>query len=224
LLLAVILLVLACRRPDYFPLKENQEWWYAATAYEVVGLDTSQTGSPAYAIAVVGSAVEPGLGKVFEVSVRRDGESHLSFLFRKTRTAVFVLPTSHLDEFGPTAGWVKLLELPLREGAFWYGDREQSLSAEAIALETVETSAGSFRNCFRIRIHAPVPYLIDLWLAPDKGIVRWRRRFSASRFEVAEQILSQHASRAARTQFLEPRAFNFSSVSSPGRSLSHEND
>ena len=119
----------------------------------------------------------------------RDEESYLSFFFRKTRDAVFVLPASHLDGLGPTSGWMKLLELPLREGAFWYGDEARSLSFEVIAVETMETPAGSFRNCFRIWIHSPEPYLIDVWLAPDVGIVRWHRRLSASRFEVAERIL-----------------------------------
>lgn len=188
MLLLAAVAVIPCRKPDYFPLRENQQWRYAATESEVVESDTSEAGNLTYAIAVVGSAVEPGLGKVSQVRIRRDGEPYLSFSFRKTATAVFVLPTSRLDGLEPTSGWVKLLGLPLREGAFWYGDQEQSLSVEVVALETVETPAGSFRDCFRIRIHAPVPFLIDLWFAPDVGIIRWHRRFSASRFEVAEQI------------------------------------
>jgi len=180
---------LACRKPDYFPLKDSQEWRYAATGYEILEADTLETESRTYAIAVTGSAVEPGLGKTYEVRIMRDEESYLSFFFRKTRDAVFVLPTSHLDGLGPTSGWMKLLELPLREGAFWYGDEARSLSFEVIAVETMETPAGSFRNCFRIRIHSPEPYLMDVWLAPDVGIVRWHHRLSASRFEVAERIL-----------------------------------
>ena len=188
-MIAVILLVLACRRSDYFPLKDNQEWRYAVTAYEVVEPDTNEVGSLTYAITVTGSAVEPGLGRIYEVRITRDEEPYLSFFFRKTGNAVFVLPTSQLDGLGPTSNWVKLLELPLREDAFWYGDQEHSLPFEVTALETMEASARCLRNCFRIRIHAPVLYLIDLWLAPDVGIIRWHRRFSASRFEVAERIL-----------------------------------
>ena len=188
-MIAVTLLVLACRRPDYFPLKDNQEWRYAATAYEIDEPDTNEAGSLTYAIAVTGSAVEPELGRICEVRITRDEEPYLSFFFRKTGNAVFVLPTSHLDGLGPTSSWVKLLELPLREGAFWYGDQEHSLSFEVVALETGETPAGSFQDGFRVRIHAPVPYLIDFWLAPHVGIIRWHRRFSASRFEVAERIL-----------------------------------
>jgi len=188
-MISVTLLVLACRRPDYFPLQDNHEWRYAATAYEVVEPDTNEAESRTYAIAVTGSAVEPGLGRAYEVRITRDEEPYLSFFFRKTRDAVFVLPTSHLDGLEPTSGWVKLLELPLRDGAFWYGNEERSLSFEVVAVETVKTPAGGFRNCFRIRIHAPVPYLIDFRLAPDVGIIRWHRRFSASRFEVAERIL-----------------------------------
>ncbi len=223
-MIAVIMLALACRRPDYFPLKDNQQWLYAATAYEVGEPDNNEVGSLAYAIAVTGSAVEPGLGKIYEVRITRDEEPHLSFYFRKTGTTVFVLPTSHPDGLGPTSGWVKLLEPPLRTGAFWYGDQEHSVSFEVIALESVDTPAGSFRSCFRIRIHAPVPYLIDLWLAPDMGIIRWHRRFSASRFEVAERILHHSASSADRTRPLPPRALSFSSLSPRGRTLSHEND
>jgi hypothetical protein len=102
---------------------------------------------------------------------------------------VFALPASHLDGLEPTSGWAKLLELPLRAGAFWYGDEEHSVSLEVMAAETVETPLGRFRGCFRIRIHASEPYLVDVWLAPDVGIVRWNRRFSASRFEVAERTL-----------------------------------
>lgn len=102
---------------------------------------------------------------------------------------MFALPASHLDGLEPTSGWAKLLELPLRAGAFWYGDEEHSVSLEVMAAETVETPLGRFRGCFRIRIHASEPYLVDVWLAPDVGIVRWNRRFSASRFEVAERTL-----------------------------------
>ena len=112
----------------------------------------------------------------------------MSFFFRKTRDAVFVLPASHLDGLELTSGWVKLLELPLREGGFWYGDAENSASFEVMARETVETPLGRFRDCFRIRIHAPEPYLMDVWLAPDAGIVRWLRRFSGTRFEVSELV------------------------------------
>ena len=113
----------------------------------------------------------------------------MSFFFRKTRDAVFVLPASHLDGLEPTSGWVKLLELPLREGAFWYGDEEHLVSFEVMARETVELTMGRFRDCFRIRIHAPEPYLMDVWLAPDAGVIRWSRRFSSSRFEIAERTL-----------------------------------
>jgi hypothetical protein len=180
---------LAYRKPDYFPLTDNQEWRYAATEYEVVLPDTTAAESRAYAIAVTGSAVQPGLGKVYEVHITRDEEPPLSFYFRKTRNAVLVLPASHLDGLDSTSGWVKLLELPLREGAFWYSDAEHSVAFDVIARGDIETPAGLFRNCFRIRIHAPEPHLMDLWLAPDAGIVRWNRRFPVSRFEVAERIL-----------------------------------
>jgi hypothetical protein len=179
---------LACRKPDYFPLREKQELRYAATDYRSATSDTVETGASAYVIAVTGSTPEPGIGRVFAVRISRNGERYLSFLFRKTRDAVFVLPASHLDGLEPTSGWVKLLELPLREGGFWYGDAEHSASFEVMAHETVETPAGGFRDCLRIRIHAPQPYLMDVWLAPDAGIVRWLRRFSASRFEVSELV------------------------------------
>jgi hypothetical protein len=187
LLLAAVA-VISCRKPDYFPLKDSQEWWYAATEYEISPPDTTTTDGRIYAIAVTGSAAEPGLGKVYEVRITRDEEPHLSFYFRKTRSAVFVLPASHLDGLEPTPDWVKLLELPLREGGFWYGDAERSVSFEVMARETVETPMGRFRGCFRIRIHAPQPYLIDVWIAPDAGIIRWNRRFSSTRFEVVERI------------------------------------
>jgi hypothetical protein len=187
--IAVILLAFACRRPDYFPLKDKQEWRYAATMYEVVGPDTIEAGNLSYAIAVTGSAVEPGLGRTSEVRITRNEEPHLSFFFRKTRDAVFVLPASHLDGLEPTSGWLKLLELPLCEGAFWYGDAEHSVSCEVMVRADMETPAGRFRNCSRVTVHAAMPYLIDFWLAPDVGIISWRRRFSASRFEIAERLL-----------------------------------
>ncbi len=179
---------LACRQPDYFPLRENQQWRYVASGYETVLLDTTEARGRTYAIAVTGSAAEPGLGRVCEMHITRDEEPYMSFFFRKTRNAVFVLLASHLDGLEPTSGWVKLLELPLREGGFWYGDAEHSVSFEVMARETVETPMGRFRDCFRIRIHAPEPYLMDVWLAPDAGIVRWLRRFSGTRFEVSELV------------------------------------
>jgi hypothetical protein len=182
------LVVLSCRKPDYFPLKQNQEWRYTATEYEVAPSDTTVTGNRTYAVTVTGSAVEPGIGKVYEVRITRDEEPYLSFFFRKARNAVFVLPASHLDGLEPTSGWVKLLELPLRAGAFWYGDEERSVSFEVMARETVETTMGRFRDCFRIRIHAPEPYLMDVWLAPDAGIIRWQRTFSAVRSEKSVRI------------------------------------
>ena len=187
-LIAFVVLVLACRKPDYFPLKDNQEWRYAATEYEAAPPDTTVTGTRAYAIAVTGSAVEPGLGRIYDVRMTRDEEPYLSFFFRKTRNAVSVLPASHLDGLEPTSGWVKLLELPLREGAFWYGDEERSVSFEVLAREPVETPSGRFHDCFRIRIHAPEPYLMDVWLAPDVGIIRWRRAFSSVRSENAVRV------------------------------------
>jgi hypothetical protein len=189
---ALILLLgvaaLSCRKQDYFPLRDNQVWRYAAREYGVVPPDATGAEARTYAIAVTGSAVQPGLGRVYEVHVTRDEEPYMSFFFRKTRDAVFVLPASHLDGLEPTSGWVKLLELPLREGAFWYGDAEHSVSFEVMARGSVETPAGRFRDCFRIRIHAPAPYLMDVWLAPDVGIVGWTRNFSAERFESSERI------------------------------------
>jgi hypothetical protein len=186
--IAIIPLILACRRPDYFPLKVNEEWRYAATEYEVVPPETTETETRTYTIAVTASAVEPGLGLVYEVRITHNEEPYLVFSFRKTRNAVFVLPTSHLGGIEPNSGWLKLLELPLRESAFWYGDAEHSVSFEAMARADTETPAGRFRDCFRVRVHAAEPYLIDFWLAPDAGIIRWHRRFSSSRFENADRI------------------------------------
>jgi len=178
---------LSCRKPDYFPLKEHQQWHFAATEYAVVPPDTAETEVRTYVIAVTGSAIEPGVGRVYEVRLTRGGEPYLSFFFGKTRDAVYVLPASHLDGLEPTSGWLRLLELPLRAGALWYGDRERSASFEVMTREEIETPLGTSRDCFRIRIHAPQPYLMDVWLAPNAGVVRWVRRFSPARFEVAER-------------------------------------
>jgi hypothetical protein len=184
-LFAVLVLVAACRRPDYFPLSDGRAWRYAATGYEVTGTDTVETDSLTYAIMVAGSGTEAGLGRVYEVRVTRDDEPYLSFFFRKTRNAVLVLPSTHLDGLEPTPGWVRLFELPLRKAAFWYGDAEHSTSFEVTAREDIAVPVGVFRNCFRVRVHAPEPYVIDFWLAPNMGIVQWQRRFSKSRFENA---------------------------------------
>jgi hypothetical protein len=182
------LAALSCRKPDYFPLKDNQVWRFAATEPEVLQSEAIETEGSAYAIAVTGSAVEPGLGRIYEVRITRDEEPYMSFFFRKTRKAVFVLPASHLDGLEPTSGWVKFLELPLHEGAFWYGDAERSVSFDVLAREDVEVPAGRFRNCVRIRVHAPAPYRFTLWLAPDAGIIRWTRTFSFDRSETSERI------------------------------------
>ncbi len=99
------------------------------------------------------------------------------------------MPTSHPGRLEPTSGWLKLLELPPRESAFWYGDAEHSVSFEVMARVDMETPAGHFRNCFLVRVHAAEPYLIDFWLAPNMGIIHWHRHLSAARFEVAERIL-----------------------------------
>jgi hypothetical protein len=187
-LLLVAVAALDCHKPDYFPLKDNQVWRYAATGCEVRKAHTIEAESLTYAIAVTGSAVEPGLGRVYEVRITRDDEPCMSLFFRKTRDALFVLPASHLDGFEPTSGWVKLLELPLREGTFWYGDAEHSVSFEVTARDSVEVPAGRFRDCFRIRVHAPNPYVTDLWLAPDAGIIRWQRTLSAVRSENSVRI------------------------------------
>jgi hypothetical protein len=177
-----------CTKPDYFPLTEKQEWRYTAGECRTTTPDTVTAGTRTYVIAVTGSALEPGLGRTFEVRITRDEEPYLSFYFRKTRNAVFVLPASHLDGLEPAAGWLKLLKLPLRDGAFWYGDDEHSVSFEVMERGPIDTPAGTYRDCFRIRIHAPEPHLMDVWLAPDAGIVRWLRRFSATRFEISELV------------------------------------
>lgn len=179
------LAAIACRKSDYFPLDDGRTWRYAAAGYEVVGTDTIVTENRTYAIVVTGSGIEAGLGKVYELRITRDDEPYLSFFLRKTRDAVLVLPAAHLDGRQPTSGWVRLLELPLRNDAFWYGDAEHSVSFEATAREDVFVPAGRFAHCFRIRIHAAEPYVIDFWLAPNAGIVQWQRRLSRNRFETA---------------------------------------
>ena len=186
-ILAAVLLVACCRKPDYFPLQDNQVRRYAG-ALEVMPTEAGEQESLAYTITVTGSAVEPGLGRVWEVLITRNEEPFLSFFVRRTKDAVFILPASHLDGLEPTSGWVKLLELPLRAGAFWYGDAEHSVSFEVMARGDLVTPAGRFRNCFRLQVHAPEPYVITFWLAPDAGIVRWNRRFAAYRREVTELI------------------------------------
>lgn len=187
-LLLATLAVLSCHRPDYFPLKDNMELRFAATEYEVVGNDTTRTESPTYAMAVTDSAFVPNLGRVYDIQVTRDEEPYMSFFLRKTRDGIFVLPASQVDEIEMAQGWVRLLEVPLRENALWYGDTERSVSFEVVAREDVMTSAGRVRNCFRIRIHADEPYLMDIWLAPDVGIIRWNRRLPASRYELSERL------------------------------------
>ncbi|MBM3331633.1 hypothetical protein FJY68_07265 [candidate division WOR-3 bacterium] len=178
-LLLLGLAALSCRTPDYLPLKDNLVWRYAATGCEIRPGQAIAADSVAYALAVTGSAIAPGLGRVYEVHLTRDEEPYLTFFFRKTRDAVFVLPATHLDGLEPTSDWVKLLELPLRQGALWYGDPERSVSFEVMSRDSVLIPAGRFRNCFRIRIQAPDPYRMDIWLAPDAGIVRWQRTLSA---------------------------------------------
>jgi hypothetical protein len=186
-LLLVIAVLLACRKPDYFPLKENQEWRFAGVS-EVSLSDFPEQESVAYAIKVTGSAVEPGLGRVYEVRVTRNDEAYMSCFVRKTKDAVYVLPASHLDGFEPTSGWVKFLELPLREGGFWYGDAERSVSFDVVVREEWGVPAGLYRDCWRVRLHAPMPYGFTFWLAPGAGIIRWTRRLSVVKFELAERL------------------------------------
>jgi len=137
---------------------------------------------------VTGSSVEAGLGRVYAVRFTRDEESHMAFVFRKTKESVFVLPTSLFDVRAPASGWVRLLELPLRDGAFWYGSAEYGVSIEVLDRETVTVPAGTFRNCFRIRVRTDAPYAMDFWLAPNKGIVRWRRQLSKGRIETVQLL------------------------------------
>ena len=179
--------ILSCRRPDYFPLKDNQAWRFAAVSVVTVA-EEGERESLAYVIRTTGSAVQSVLGKVYEIRITRNDEPYLSFFIRKTKDAVFVLPASHLDGLEPSSGWVKFLQLPLREGAFWYGDAEHSVSFDVLAREDVEVPAGRFRNCRRIQVHAPAPYRFTFWLAPDAGIIRWTRTFSIARSETSERI------------------------------------
>jgi hypothetical protein len=183
----LLLVALGCRKPDYFPLKDGQEWRFAGIS-ELNLSDEPDHESLTYAIKVTGSAVQPGLGRVYEVRVTRNEEPYMMLFVRKTKDAVFVMPASHLDGFEPTPGWVKFLELPLRENALWYGDAERSVSFDAKVREDIEIPAGQFRNCFQVRVLAPAPYRVTFWLAPDAGIVRWTRTFSVVRFELSERI------------------------------------
>jgi hypothetical protein len=180
------LAALSCRRPDYFPLKNGQVWQYEANV--VVPPDTATAESFAYAIAVTGSSVEAGLGRVYAVRFTRDEESHMAFVFRKTKEAVLVLPSSLFNRLEPASDWVRLLELPLRAGAFWYGSAEYGVSVEVLSREAVTVPAGTFRNCFRIRVRTDAPYAMDLWLAPNSGIVQWRRRLSRGRVETVQLL------------------------------------
>jgi hypothetical protein len=186
-LLLLVLVVVACRRPDYLPIRDGQAWRFAGVT-EVDAVEESEYESLAYAISVAGSATAAGLGRVNEVLITRNDEPYMTFFLRKTKAALFALPASHLDGWEPTSGWVRLLELPLREGALWYGDEARAVSFEVMAREDIAVPAGRFRDCFRIRIHAAAPYAMDFWLAPDEGIVRWNRRLSPSRRELAERI------------------------------------
>ena len=168
---------------------------FAASEYGVAGDDTFEIRNLAYTISLSDSGRVPGLGQIYKTHLSRDGDSYLSLIFRKTQDAVFVLHPSQSDEFTPAPRWIRLIELPLREGAIWFGDPERSVSFEVIDREDVETSLGVVRDCFRIRIHAEEPFLMDIWLAPDIGIVRWRRRLSATRFELSERVLDSMSAR-----------------------------
>ena len=50
----------------------------------------------------------------------------------------------------------------------WYGDEERTVSLEVMVREPAESPMGRFRDRFRIRIHAPEPYLMEVWLAPQR--------------------------------------------------------
>jgi len=56
------------------------------------------------------------------------------------------------------------------------------------AREDIEIPVGTFRNCFRVHVHAPAPYRFTFWLAPDAGIIRWIRTVSFARSETSERI------------------------------------
>ncbi len=64
-------------------------------------------------------------------------------------------------------------------------DAAHSVSFAGLARADSSVPAGTFRNCFRTRMHASEPYVMDFRFAPNVGIVPGQRRFSRNRFETA---------------------------------------
>jgi hypothetical protein len=186
--LACLLLLLACAPPDYFPLRPGTH--LAFRAVTIGEQDSAVVAEHAYLFDFTAPRTEPGLGKLQAVEFRRDSGEPSTWYFQRRRDGVWLLlPGVANADVPPVPGWLKVLELPLRAERIWYADAERGAAFELVGFEDVAVPAGNFARCARIRVHTgEARALIDFWLAPGAGLVRWRRRLGAGRVEISELV------------------------------------
>jgi hypothetical protein len=132
---------------------------------------------------------DPGLGRVAVVELSRDPFYGTTWYLRKRHNEVWLhLPGASGPDLDAPSDWVKILSPPLRPERSWLGNRTWGVGFEVRALEDITTPAGSFRRCVRIRVSGEGD-VIDYWLAPNAGLVRWQRRLGPGRIEDAAIVL-----------------------------------
>lgn len=186
---ALCLLVLACHRPDYFPLRPGTILTFAARTVDTSNIDSTVVEEHGYTFAVTGTRNEPGLGRLVEVELRRDSAAASRWLFQRRRDGVWLLLPGVASDFPTAPGWLRIVEWPLRVDRAWYGNDTRDVEFEVRAIETIETPAGRFEKCFHIRARAPGSGSpVDFWLAPDTGVVRWSRAAGRGRVEISQLV------------------------------------
>ena len=180
---------MACRRPDYFPLRPGAGLTFAARTVEVTNGDSLVVEEHGYSFTVTGTRTETGLGRLIEVEFRRDSGAASKWLFQRRRDGVWLVLPGVASDFPTAPGWLQIVQWPLRVDRMWYGNAERDVGFEVRAIETVEIPAGRFEKCFRIRARtAGSDSPIDFWLAPDTGLVRWTRGAGRDRVEISELV------------------------------------
>jgi hypothetical protein len=152
--------------------------------------DSSIIEKHTYTFAFAGTRSEPGFGRLHVVEFGRDLGSASTWLFQRRRDGVYLLlPGVAADDVPTVPGWLKIVEFPMRAERMWYADDQHGAAFELLGFERASVPAGSLNRCARIRAHTGESHsLLDFWLAPDQGLIRWERRLSRNRVEVSERM------------------------------------